>query len=207
MAPSLCIDLRDHERDQLLQIARHSIRSGLLEGRVLEIALHELPDALTSTLGVFVTLTQGNMLRGCIGSMQSSEPLAQSVAESAYGAAFRDPRFPQLAAHELDETHIEISVLSPMEAVTAGSRKELLSVFQPEVDGLLLQDKHHRSTFLPKVWEQLPDPDAFLDNLLAKAGLPTDHWSSTLQFFRYQTVSFSETRFPVSGYPEKQTVS
>ena len=162
MAPSLCIDLRDHERDQLLQIARHSIRSGLLEGRVLEIALHELPDALTSTLGVFVTLTQRNMLRGCIGSMQSSEPLAQSVAESAYGAAFRDPRFTPLAAHELDETHIEISILSPMEAVTAGSRNELLSIFQPEVDGMLLQDRHHRSTFLPKVWEQLPDPDAFL---------------------------------------------
>ena len=193
MAPSLSIKLRDGERELLLQIARKSIRHGLHKGDALVVALHELSDALTSRLGVFVTLTQQDTLRGCIGSMESSEPLAQSVAESAYGAAFRDPRFPQLAAHELEQTRIEISVLSPMAAVPAADRGELLSTLRAQVDGLLLQDRNHRSTFLPKVWEQLPDPQEFLDHLLAKAGLPTNHWSSTIQFYRYRTVSFSET--------------
>jgi AmmeMemoRadiSam system protein A len=192
MAPSFSIKLRDTERAQLLQIARQSIRNGLRGGDALEVALHELTDALTARLGVFVTLTQQDILRGCIGSMQSSEPLAQSVAESAHGAAFNDPRFPQLAEHELDQVRIEISILSPMEPLTSVSRGDLLSILRPAVDGLLLQDRHYRSTFLPKVWEQLPDPDAFLDQLLVKAGLPADHWSATLQFYRYHTVSFCE---------------
>ncbi|RLA55932.1 MAG: AMMECR1 domain-containing protein [Gammaproteobacteria bacterium] len=192
MAPSFSIKLRETERGQLLRIARQSIRNGLQGGDVLEVALHELSDALTSRLGVFVTLTQQDTLRGCIGAMQSSEPLARSVAESAYGAAFRDHRFPPLTTHELALTSIEISVLSPMAPMSVESRSELLSTLQPEVDGLLLQDRHHRSTFLPKVWEQLPEPEAFLAHLLAKAGLPTDHWSTTLQFYRYSTVSFGE---------------
>ena len=194
MAPSLSIKLRDAERDQLLQIARQSIRNGLRGGDALEVALHEVPEVLTSPLGVFVTLTQQDSLRGCIGSMQSSDPLAQSVAESAHGAAFHDPRFPRLAADELDQVRIEISILSPMEAVTASSRSELLSTVRAEVDGLLLQDRHHRSTFLPKVWQQLPNPEDFLNHLLTKAGLPTDHWSTTLQFYRYHTVSFQEAK-------------
>jgi len=192
MAPSLSIKLQDTERELLLQIARQSIRNGLRKGDALELALDELSDALTSPLGVFVTLTQQDILRGCIGSMESSEPLAQSVAESAYGAAFHDARFPQLAAYELEQTCIEISILSPMEAMPVGSRSDLLSTLRPGVDGLLLRDRNYRSTFLPKVWEQLPDPAAFLDRLLAKAGLPTSHWSTTMQFFRYHTVSFSE---------------
>ena len=194
MAPSFSIKLGDAERDQLLHIARQSIRSGLRGGDALEVALHELPDALTSRLGVFVTLTQRDNLRGCIGSMQSTEPLAQSVAESAHGAAFHDPRFPQLAEHELKQVRIEISILSPMEPLAAASRSELLSILRAEVDGLLLQDRQHRSTFLPKVWQQLPDPEEFLNHLLAKAGLPTDHWSTTLQFYRYHTISFSEVK-------------
>ncbi len=194
MPPSFSIKLRDTEREQLLQIARQSIRNGLHGGDALAVVLHELTDALTARLGVFVTLMQQENLRGCIGSMQSSEPLAQSVAESAHGAAFHDPRFPQLAGHELDQVRIEISILSPMEPLTSASRDDLLSLLRPDVDGLLLQDRHYRSTFLPKVWEQLPDPDTFLEHLLLKAGLPTDHWSTTIQFFRYHTVSFGEAK-------------
>ncbi len=192
MAPSFSIKLRASEREQLLQIARQSIRNGLYGGDALEVALHELSDALTARLGVFVTLMQQDNLRGCIGSMHSSEPLAQSVAESAHGAAFNDTRFPQLAEHELDQVRIEVSILSPMEPLTSPNRSDLLATLRPDVDGLLLQDRHYRSTFLPKVWEQLPDPEEFLNHLLVKAGLPTDHWSTTIQFFRYHTVSFQE---------------
>ena len=192
MAPSFCIDLRESERAQLLGIARRSIHEGFERGNAPLLALHELPAALTASLGVFITLTRHDALRGCIGAMESSDPLAQSVAESAYSAAFRDPRFPQLEAHELDTTAIEISILSPLEQLPATSRSELLATLRSPLDGLLLQDKHHRSTFLPKVWEQLPDPELFLDHLLTKAGLPADHWSASLQFYRYNTVCFSE---------------
>jgi AMMECR1 domain-containing protein len=87
---------------------------------------------------------------------------------------------------------VEISVLSPLELMSVRSRSALLSGLRPALDGLLIQDRHYHSTFLPKVWEQLPDPENFLDHLLTKAGLPTTHWSATLQCFRYHTVTFSE---------------
>jgi AmmeMemoRadiSam system protein A len=141
---------------------------------------------------VFVTLTRETRLRGCIGTIQPSGPLVRAVAESAYSAAFRDPRFPQLQVEELAGTSIEISVLSPMEPLAAASRDALVAVLQPGVDGLLLEDGRYRSTFLPKVWEQLPDPDAFLDQLFLKAGLPAGHWSPSLRVHRYQTLTFSE---------------
>ena len=100
MAPSYCIELSDAERDFLLQIARQSLHTGLQQGEPAAVTLHGLAEALTAPRGVFVTLTQQGRLRGCIGSMEASEPLVSSVAESAYNAAFKDPRFPQLAAQE-----------------------------------------------------------------------------------------------------------
>lgn len=192
MARLFSIELQQAERRQLLQIARDSIRHGLEGGESLRLSLAELPTALHSRLGVFVTLKQRERLRGCIGSMQSDDPLAQSVADNAWGAAFRDPRFPRLEPDEFDETGIEISLLSPMVPLVAASRDELLERLRPGRDGLLLEDGRHRSTFLPKVWEQLPTPDSFLEHLLAKAGLPADHWSPTLRLQRYETVCFSE---------------
>jgi len=194
MAPSFCTDLGENERRQLLQLARQSVRNGLDRDDVPTVDRHALPEALNAQLGVFVTLTQRGKLRGCIGSLEASEPLAQAVASAAYSAAFSDPRFPELAVRELEYTRIEISILSPMEPITVTSRAELLSTLRPELDGLLLQDRHYRSTFLPKVWQQLPEPGAFLDQLLSKAGLPVDHWSTTITFCRYQTVTFSEAR-------------
>ena len=196
MAPLFCIDLRPAERTSLLQIARQSISNGLRRGSPVDVEQHVDTGVLGRQLGVFVTLTRNNSLRGCIGSMETQEPLAKSVAESAFGAAFRDPRFPQLQVHELNEIHIGISILSPMEPLAVSSRDELLSSLRPLTDGLLLQDREHRSTFLPQVWQQLPDPEAFLDQLLLKAGLPADHWSSTLEFSRYHTVSFGEPDQP-----------
>jgi AmmeMemoRadiSam system protein A len=192
MAPSDCIDLSDSERGFLLQVARQSLHTGLHRGEPATVTLHGLAKTLTTPRGVFVTLTRQGRLRGCIGSMEASAPLVSSVAESAYNAAFQDPRFPQLASQELDTTQVEISILSPMESVPASSRSELLSSLRPTLDGVLIRDRHYRSTFLPKVWEQLPDPEVFLDHLLSKAGLPTTHWSASMQCFRYHTVTFCE---------------
>ncbi len=196
MAPSACTDLHPAEGEKLLEIARGSIASGLRHGRALEVAAEALCGTLAAPRGVFVTLTRREALRGCIGSMESSEPLARGVADSAFGAAFRDPRFPALQHHEFTDTHIEISILSPMEPLPAESREALLAALAPGIDGLLLEEGRHRSTFLPKVWDQLPDPEQFLGHLLAKAGLPSDYWSSGLRFRRYTTTSVAEERDP-----------
>jgi AmmeMemoRadiSam system protein A len=207
MAPSCCIDLSKTERTQLLAIARGTIARGTIaRGTILPRLRGDGPDsvdehpgltpALRAQRGVFVTLTQRSALRGCIGNTEADAPLATAVADSAYSAAFRDPRFPQLQVAELTATTIEISVLTPMEPLAVASRDALIAILQPGVDGLLLQDGRHRSTFLPKVWEQLPDPHEFIDQLLAKADLPSDHWSSSLRVHRYQTISFNDSDDP-----------
>jgi uncharacterized protein len=193
MARSSCIELSAAEREPLLQIARKSVHSGVDSSVSFTLALQDLPQALRVKRAVFVTLSSGGTLRGCIGSLEASQPLARAVAEAAHGAAFRDPRFAPLQAHELDHISIEISVLSAMEPMPVSSRAELLAALQPARDGLLLQEGQHRATFLPHVWRQLPDPDIFFNHLLTKAGLPVGYWSPHLTFFRYQTLSFSET--------------
>lgn len=132
------------------------------------------------------------MLRGCVGTLEASEPLAVAVADSAVGAAFRDPRFPALEAGELAQVHISISVLDRPQALPARDRAQLLSALRPGRDGLILEHGTHRATFLPQVWEQLPDPADFIARLLEKAGLPADYWSSGMQFQRYGSVSFGE---------------
>ncbi len=192
MAPSFSTEftLLTEEKKRLVDIARQSIDSGFHTGKAFVVGIDQLVGKLSTTLASFVTLTQSGELRGCIGSLQASEPLAQSVANSAYNAAFRDPRFDRLSELEWPDTELEISVLSPMELIQADDRHALLQQLRPLVDGLMLEDKGHRSTFLPKVWENLVKPDQFLEELLLKAGLSANHWSSTIQFKRYQTITF-----------------
>ena len=192
MAPSFCINLSESEQGQLLEIARQSIESGLAGGGALQLDSENLAGGFSISLGTFVTLTRSEKLRGCVGSLESSHPLAQAVANSAFNAAFRDSRFPQLAAVEFENTRIEISVLSKLESFPAVDRKDLLHRLCSWEDGLLLEDGHYRSTFLPKVWDMIADPEEFLDQLLVKAGLPGGYWSETISFKRYRTLSFGE---------------
>lgn len=192
MAPLFSIELGQGERRQLPLIARQSIEQGLDVGKALQVNLDTLPPALHVPMGVFVTLTNTGSLKGCIGSMESTDPLAQAVADNAYAAAFMDHRFSPLQAAELDGTDIEISILSPMVPLQVTDRAHLLDTLRPGTDGLLLEDGHHRSTFLPAVWQQLPSAEEFLDHLLSKAGLATDHWSPTLRLYRYETLCLNE---------------
>lgn len=192
MPPSLCIELSDSEQTRLLAIARQSISSGVATGRVLQVDLAQLEDNLQIEAAVFITLTRSGELRGCVGSLQAVEPLAQAVATSAFNAAFRDRRFAPVSAEELDAIRIEVSVLSEMEPIEAPTRQALLDALQPGVDGLLLEDRGYRSTFLPKVWEKIASPTEFLEQLLLKAGLGADHWSGSLQFHRYHSFTFAE---------------
>lgn len=192
MDPSSSIKLNADERERLLSIARQSIKQGLVNGETLNLDLSLFSGTLVDPLGVFVTLTQAGELRGCIGSLKASEPLVQSVASSAFNAAFRDRRFPVLSAGELNHTEIEISILSELQSMSVENREELLKQLRPGIDGLLFEDGAYRSTFLPQVWEKLSNQKDFLQQLMKKAGLPSDYWSENIHFSRYQTLSFHE---------------
>lgn len=192
MPASLCIDLDDAQQISLLDTARDSISAGFGRGAPVEVDLERFEPPFTWPFAVFVTLLQARALRGCIGSLEARQPLIQEVALSAFNAAFRDHRFQRLQPDELGRTQIEISVLSPLEAIEIGNRQALLDSLIPGVDGLLLEDQGRRATFLPKVWEKLELADEFVDQLMLKAGLPARHWSDTIRCFRYRTLTFAE---------------
>jgi AmmeMemoRadiSam system protein A len=186
--------LDQSERDALLALARDSIRHGLALGASLPVDLDAQPEALCAERAAFVTLHRKGRLRGCIGHLEAVQPLALEVAENAYAAAFRDPRFPPLTEAELDGLQIEISVLTPPQAIAFRSEADLLTQLQPGIDGLILSENDspgaRRGTFLPSVWEQLPRRQDFLRHLKLKAGLSPDHWSDDMRAWRYRTESF-----------------
>lgn len=183
--------LTPEQRQTLLDIARRSIRHGLDQGSALRIQATDYEPPLRATRASFVTLDHHGQLRGCIGHLEASLPLVEDVAENAFAAAFRDPRFPPLTADEYPGLELHISVLTPATALTCESEADLLRQMRPFVDGLILAEGARRGTFLPSVWEQLPEPRDFLRNLKQKAGLPADYWSPSLQIYRYETESFS----------------
>lgn len=186
------MQLTAEQQQQLLQMARDSIAHGLQSGSALQPDPAALDDVLKSSAACFVTLTLQNNLRGCIGHLQAVLPLYQDVCDNAFAAAFRDPRFPALQEKELVDIRLEISILTPAEAMHFKHEADLLRQLKPGIDGLILEDGSHRGTFLPSVWEALPDRQDFLKQLKRKAGLPAGHWSDSLQVSRYETMAFSE---------------
>lgn len=185
------MSLNKSQKSQLLQLARDSIRLGLETGKPLRVDLQIYPAELTVDRACFVTLERQGQLRGCIGMLEAVRPLVEDVAENAFSAAFRDPRFPPLTKEELADLDLHISILSPAESMSFDSEQDLIAQLRPGVDGLILQDGYRRGTFLPSVWEQLPDARLFLRHLKQKAGLPPDYWSDTLKISRYTTEMFS----------------
>ncbi len=188
------VQLSEHtpaQRRALLDVARASIRHGLDHGG----PLRDFPTATDPMLRLprasFVTLHRASRLRGCIGEFEARRPLIESVAHNAWAAAFRDPRFPALREDEFETVDIHVSVLSPPVAIGADSEPELLATLQPGVDGVLLRQGHHSSTFLPQVWEQLPEPADFLRHLRRKAGLP-DPYDASATYLRYGVEAFGE---------------
>ena len=182
--------LSDDERQQLLTLAKRSIHEGLQSGRPLAVDLQQVPPRLASPGATFVTLRRDGQLRGCIGTLEASRPLAEDCAQNAFAAAFRDPRFSPVTAREYPELSIHLSVLEPASPMQVTSEADLLAQLRPGQDGLVLSHNGRRATFLPSVWEQLPVPADFLLHLKRKAGLPGDFWSPTLQFSRYGVEEF-----------------
>ena len=178
------------DRTVLLAVARASIEHGLCHGRALTVDSAEYSLALRQDRASFVTLERAGHLRGCIGALKAYRPLVCDVAAHAYAAAFQDPRFPPLQATEATEVALSISVLSPPQPLHCAAEADLWAQLRPGVDGLILQFRHHRATFLPAVWQHLPKPEQFVTHLKDKAGLPLDFWSPELQFERYVTECF-----------------
>ena len=152
----------------------------------------ERPSWLTRPGATFITLKKDRQLRGCIGSLQAHRPLGQDVEANAAAAAFRDPRFKPLTADEYDNLSVEVSLLSPMTPFPVASEADALAQLRPGVDGLVFQYGHHTSTFLPQVWDEIPDPRNFLIYLKRKAGLPPDFWDKDVKLFRYTVSKWRE---------------
>lgn len=151
------------------------------------------PDWFKEPGATFVTLTQNGQLRGCIGSLEAHRPLGDDLLENARAAAFRDPRFAPLTAEELPRTRVEVSILSASTPIAFQDEADLLRQLRPGVDGIVLEYGRHRATFLPQVWEQLPDPRRFMAHLKQKAGLAADFWSNDLRIARYTVDKYKET--------------
>ncbi|MEJ2608584.1 MAG: AmmeMemoRadiSam system protein A [Candidatus Thiodiazotropha sp.] len=182
--------LTENSRNLLLEIAWSSIRQGLDSGRPLTLNPIDYPLELQEKRASFVTLNHQGTLRGCIGHLEAQAPLAIDVAENAFSAAFQDPRFPPLDKLEIDNLTLHISVLTPSSSLLFESEADLIEKIRPGIDGLILVEGRHRGTFLPSVWESLPDTQSFLHHLKQKAGLPGDYWSESIKVFRYETESF-----------------
>lgn len=179
------------ERAILLRVAHASIATGLQTGRPLAVRAEDYPAPLIDKRATFVTLTRDGLLRGCIGSLEAHRMLVEDVAGNAFAAAFRDPRFPPLQQQEFDALEIQVSVLGTPEPLAFATEQELLDSLRPGVDGLILEEKNTRGTFLPSVWESLPRPEDFLNHLKMKAGLPAGYWTDSVRIWRYTTESFS----------------
>jgi AmmeMemoRadiSam system protein A len=189
-APMPSDEYSPEEREVLLDVARRSIRHGLDEGDALSINVSNYSPHLGKLGASFITLNRMGELRGCIGTLEAHQPLVQDVAEHAWAAAFRDPRFPPLRQDEFSDLEIHISVLSEPEPIEFQNEADLLEQIQPGTDGLIIEDAGHRGTFLPSVWEQLPHKEDFLAHLKRKAGLSVSHWSDSVKVWRYTTESF-----------------
>ena len=177
---------------EMIALARSSIRHGLAARMPLSVSAADHSPLLREPAASFVTLRIAGELRGCIGSLEAHRPLVVDVAENAYTAAFRDPRFLPLDDSEFSRLEYHISLLNPAEPMQFTSEPDLLAQLRPHLDGLILEDQGHRGTFLPAVWESLPEPEQFWQHLKLKAGLPADYWSDSLKVSRYTVEEFSQ---------------
>jgi AmmeMemoRadiSam system protein A len=185
--------LSEEEKQILLRLARQALEEGVRGAKLPPLEWASLPERLRLPGATFVTLTIDGALRGCVGALEPYQPLAEDVREHAIAAALEDYRFPPVRPEELDRICIEVSVLSQPQPLEYTTPDELLSRLRPHVDGVILQDGLHRATFLPQVWEKIPDPADFLANLCYKMGAAPDLWRRKhLDVFTYQVEEFHE---------------
>ena len=193
-APEASEDAQDEALGDLLTWIAHTSIARTLGAHELPPPNFEAAGKLDDLGASFVTLEKGGRLRGCIGSLSPARPLGEDVAHNALAAAFEDHRFPRMSLEELGETDVEVSVLgSPQPLVPTGTplaEEQVLDALVPGVDGVILRWKGHSATFLPQVWSSLPDPQQFLAQLKAKAGLPPDFWAEDMEILTYPVTAY-----------------
>jgi AmmeMemoRadiSam system protein A len=187
--------LTNGEKQTLLRLAReameHSVRGKML--RLPPLDKNSLTPILLEYGASFVTLTIHDDLRGCIGALEAYQPLAEDVREHAIAAALEDPRFPPVEESELTRIKLEVSRLTTPYPLEYSSSENLLAKLNPHVDGVILKDDRRRATFLPQVWEKIPNPSDFMNHLCQKMGAKPDLWrDKKLQVLVYQVEEFHE---------------
>jgi AmmeMemoRadiSam system protein A len=185
--------LSPEEREFLLNLARESIDCVAQGKDPPSIDGDAVPQSLRRAGASFVTLNRDGRLRGCVGSLEARRPLILDVQQNAIGAAFRDPRFPPVQPDEVDGLDIEISVLSMPARLDYDGAEDLFNRLRPGIDGVVIERGWQRATFLPQVWEKLPDKRDFLERLCLKAGLsPHAYRGGDLDVHTYQVEKFKE---------------
>lgn len=186
--------LTNVEKQTLLRLGREAMECGVLEKKLPPINQNLLTPNLLEYGASFVTLTIHTELRGCIGALEAYQPLMDDVREHAIAAALEDPRFPPVEPGELNKINLEVSRLTAPHPLEYSSSEDLLRKLRPNVDGVILKSGLRRATFLPQVWEKLPDPVEFLEHLCQKMGTHPNTWrTSPIQVFIYQVEEFHET--------------
>jgi AmmeMemoRadiSam system protein A len=181
------------EKQILLRLAREAMEYAVKRKKLPALDMNSLTPHLRENRASFVTITIDDELRGCIGALDAYQPLAEDVREHAIAAALEDPRFPPVVESELNRIKLEVSSLTVPQLLEYSSGEDLLVKLNPRVDGVILKDGRRRATFLPQVWEKIPDPADFLDQLCAKMGARENLWrDSKLLVYVYQVEEFHE---------------
>ncbi|MBX3627429.1 MAG: AmmeMemoRadiSam system protein B [Rhizobacter sp.] len=194
---AVAFDLPEAHVDPLGPALLAHARRAIAEALGVELPASPLPDlaALAQPGATFVTLhDRDGELRGCIGRLEAVRPLLDDVRANAVAAAFHDPRFPPLRAEEWPGLQVEVSLLERPEPIDVHTEAEALAALKPGDDGVIFEWQGHRATYLPQVWEQLPDARSFLASLKRKAGLAADFWAPDVKLSRYRVRKFEETR-------------
>jgi len=185
--------LKESEKKTLLKVARNAIAKVVFGEKPPIITLADYSPNLQEDGVTFVTLTKTGKLRGCIGALEPYQPLVLDVQEHAVASAMNDFRFPNVSEEELPHIKIEISRLTPIKPLNYSTPHELMSLLRVKVDGVLIKYGGRRATFLPQVWEQVPDPVRFLSQLCMKMGMKPELWrEQELEVYTYQVEKFEE---------------
>jgi AmmeMemoRadiSam system protein A len=185
--------LNDQEGMYLLEVARKTIEQELFKDKTISQGDGLASPKFSERRGTFVTLTINDNLRGCIGHIIPQETLLEGIKENAINAAFKDPRFNPLSKKEWDNVKVEISILTDPKPLEYSDADDLLKKIRPDVDGVIIKKGYSQATFLPQVWEQLPDKKEFFTHLCLKAGMDGNEWKKgKLEVYTYQVQAFEE---------------
>ena len=187
--------IRDERGKTLLQIARSSIARALKVDDLKTESVDTAANWLSEPGATFITLTEHDRLRGCIGSLLARQTLLNDVSSNAVSAALHDHRFPPVTAKDFDSIRVEVSLLSALQPMIFSNEADALAQLRPGIDGVMFEWGVYRSTFLPQVWESLPQPRDFLAQLKLKAGLYADFWDDAIQLSRYTVQKWRETDY------------